>query len=154
MTRQLDVQYVRYYTNGSAAQKVATVEPIQPLRLPKAKKYKRMVLRVDPIATVGIIVSALMLVLMLVGVSQLSSAQAKTNSMEAYVSRLEAENATLTAAYEASYDLEKIEETALALGMVPKDQVAHVTIRVPEVTAEETPGAWERFCTFLTGLFA
>ena len=153
MARQLDVQYVRFYTDGSAARKVATVEPIKPLHLPKVKKHTRLVFRVDPIATAGIIVSALMLVLMIVGVFQLKSAQESAYTMEAYVSRLEAENAELTAQYEASYDLDKVEQTALALGMVPRDQVQHVTIRVPDVQ-EEPATIWDNLYTFLTGLFA
>ena len=33
MARQLDVQYVRFYTDGSAARKVATVEPLKQMNL-------------------------------------------------------------------------------------------------------------------------
>ena len=83
MARQLDVQYVRFCTDGSAARKAVTVEPIKPLHLPEAKKRTRLVFRVDPIATIGILVSALMLVLMVVGVFQLNNAQNSANTMEA-----------------------------------------------------------------------
>lgn len=154
MTRQLDVQYVRFYTDGSAARKVDTVQPMKQMQLPKVKKQKRIVFRVDPIAAMGIVVSVLMLVLMAVGVFQLKAAQQSASSMEDYVSKLEAENASLSATYEQSYDLQKVEETAIALGMVSRDQVQRVTIRVPAVEAEETPGVLDRFYTFLTGLFA
>ena len=154
MARQLDVQYVRFYTDGSAARKVATVEPLKQMSLPKAKKQKRRVLHIDPIATMGIVVSVLMMVLMVVGVSQLRTAQQRADTMQTYVNYLESENASLCATYESSYDLQKVEETAVALGMVSKDQAQRVTIRVPEQEIEQQPDAWTRFYTFLTGLFA
>ena len=154
MARQLDVQYVRFYTDGSAARKVATVEPLKQMKMPKTKKQKRIVFHIDPIATMGIVVSVFMLILMAVGVSQLSNAQQRVDTMQTYVDQLETENASLSATYAESYDLQKVEETALALGMVPRDQVQRVSIRVPMVEVEETPGAWDRFYTFLTSLFA
>ena len=154
MARQLDVQYVRFYTDGSAARKVAAVEPLKQMKLPKAKKQKRLVFHIDPVATMGIVVSVLMFVLMVVGVSQLNAAQQRAEVMQTYVNELKAENASLSATYEASYDLQKVEETALALGMVPRDQVQRVSIRVPVLETEENPGAWDRFYTFLTSLFA
>jgi len=154
MARQLDVQYVQFYTDGSAARKVATVEPLKQMKLPKVKKQKRRVFHVDPIAAMGIVVSVFMLVLMFVGVSQLQNAQQRADAMQMYVNRLETENASLTETYETSYDLQKVEQTALALGMVPREQAQYVTIHVPMQEVEEQPDAWDRFYTFLTGLFA
>lgn len=154
MAQQLDVQYVRFYTDGSAARKVATAEPLKALKLPKAKKQKCILLRVDPIATMGIVVSALMLVLMFVGISQLNAAQKKANAMAAYVMQLEEEQTVLSVAYENSYDLDKVEQTALALGMVPREQVPQIRISVPNVETEHESGVLDQFYTFLTGLFA
>jgi hypothetical protein len=59
--------------------------------------------------------------------------------------------------YDSSYDLEEIREIALAMGMVPMEQLETVQISVPVVEAEEQaqePSGWEAFCTFLAGLFA
>lgn len=154
MARQLDVQYVRFYTDGSAARKVATVEPLKQMKMPKVKPQNRRVFRIDPVATMGIVVSVFMLVLMIVGVSQLRNAQYRADAMQTYVSRLEEENATLSATYENSYDIQKVEETAIALGMVSRDQAQRVTIRVPVQEQEEQKDAWTSFYTFLTGLFA
>ena len=44
MARQLDVQYIRFYTDGSAAHKVAPVAPLKTIKLPKIKKHKRIYL--------------------------------------------------------------------------------------------------------------
>ena len=69
--------------------------------------------------------------------------------------QLQAENEALAAQYAAGYDLEAVEQMALALGMVPKEQVEQVSISVsvPQEIVEE-PGLWERIYTFLTGLLA
>jgi hypothetical protein len=75
--------------------------------------------------------------------------------MSAYVDTLQQENTSLKNEFAQNCDLEEVQRTALALGLVPKDQVQHVSIRVPEVPQQEAgPGTWERFYTFLTGLFA
>jgi len=154
MAQRLDVQYVQYYTDGSAARKVAPVAPLKTIRLPKIKKMKPIVLRVDPVAVVGIVVAALMLVLMYVGVAQLNSTRQELYTMRSYVENLRVENELLEDKFQEGYDLEQIERTALALGLVPKEQVKHVTVQVAEAVTEDAPGTWERFYTFLTGLFA
>ena len=154
MPQRVDVRYVQFYTNGSAARKVTPVVPLDTVKLPKVKKQKRIVIHIDPVAVLGIAVAAVMLVLMAVGMVQLKNAQQELNTMTSYVNTLTQENVSLNAAYSEGYDLEKVKTTALALGMVPVDQVRHITVQMPVAETEETPGAWERFCTFLTGLFA
>lgn len=154
MARHPDVQYIRFYTDGSAARKTAPVAPLKTIKLPRVRKHKRIVLHIDPIAISGIIMAAVMLILMLVGVAQLTAARQELQTMQTYVQTLQQEQATLEVTYHEGYDLEAVEKTALALGLVPKEQVRHVTIQVPQVQIEEEPGAWERFYTFLTGLFA
>ncbi len=154
MARQLDVQYIRFYTDGSAARKVAPVAPLKTIKLPKTKKHKKITLHIDPIAIGGIVMAAVMLILMLVGVAQLTNTRQELVSMQSYVQTLQEEKISLEATYEQGYDLEAVEQTALALGLVPKEEVKHVSIRVPQPKIEEEPGAWEQFYTFLTGLFA
>lgn len=154
MARQPDVQYIRFYTDGSAARKVAPVAPLKTIRLPKMKKSRKITLHIDPVAIGGIVMSAVMLVLMLVGVAQLANTRQELQVMQGYVQTLQQENDSLEDTYLQSYDLTAVEQTALALGYVPVEQVKHVTIHVPQVQPEQQPGAWERFYTFLTGLFA
>ncbi len=153
MAGRIDVRYIHFYTDGSAARKVMPAEPIRPVKLPKARKRRRIVMRVDPIAMAGIVLSVVMLVLMWAGMAKLNQARAETAVMASYVDTLRQEQELLSAEYENGYDLAQVERTALALGMVPEDQVARVTLKIPQPPAEE-PGAWERFYTFLTGLFA
>ena len=154
MAQQPDIQYIRYYTDGSAARKVAPLAPLKTLKLPKIRLKKRITLHVDPLAIAGILMAVVMMVLMAVGVANLNTASQQLQTMESYVQTLTEENVQLNNAFHEGYDLEEIRTTALALGMVPKDQVQHVTIRIPAEIVEEKPSSWERFYTFLTGLFA
>ena len=154
MAQQYNVQYIRYQYDGSAARKVSPVAPLKTLKLPRVKKHSRTVVRIDPIAMAGVVISVVMFIMMCVGVGQLRDARQELQTMTSYVDTLQAENASLKTTFTENCDLEEVERTALALGLVPKDQVQHVSIHVPQVPVEETPGAWDRFYTFLAGLFA
>ena len=154
MARQPDIQYIRYYTDGSAARKVAPLAPLKTLKLPKIRLKKRITLHIDPLAIAGIFMAVVMTVLMAAGIANLNAASQELQTMESYVQTLTEENAQLRQTFREGYDLEEVKTTALALGFVPKDQVKHITIRIPPEPVVKEPTSWERFCTFLTGLFA
>ena len=154
MARQPDIQYIRYYTDGSAARKVAPLAPLKTLKLPKIRLKKRITLHIDPLAIAGIFMAVVMSVLMIVGIVKLENASQELQTMASYVQTLDQENVQLRQTFREGYDLEEVKTTALALGLVPKEQVQHITLRVPPEQAVEEPTSWERFCTFLTGLFA
>ena len=154
MTQKVDVRYVSFYTGGSAAKKIATVQPLKTIKLPRIKKMKRITLHIDPVATAGIVMSAVLMILLCVGVTQLQTARQETAQLAAYVDTLQVENATLQDAFDAGYDIESVEKTALALGMVPMEEVQRVSIQVENLDTPAKMGTWERFFTFLAGLFA
>ena len=54
MAQRLDVQYVQFHTEGSAARKVAPLAPLKTLKLPKIRLKKRITLHIDPLAIGGI----------------------------------------------------------------------------------------------------
>ena len=152
MAQRTQIQYIRFYTEGSAARKVApVVTPFKTARLPKINHQKKIVLRIDPVAVVGIVVAVSMMIMMAVGIFQYKAAQEQAQLMERYVETLNRDNESLQNTYD-SIDLTAIEQTALALGMVPESQVQHVSLRVPPVQEVEEPQ--ETFWTFLAGLFA
>ena len=153
MARKTDIQYIRLYTDGSAARKMQPVTPWKTAKLPKINKNKRITLHIDPVATIGIVVATVMLVLMLVGVGQLRAAQQQAAVMEQYMETLQNNNRVLQDTYDA-IDLDEVERMALALGMIPEEQAQHITMKVPAQQVNEQPGAWEQVWTFLTGLFA
>ena len=75
--------------------------------------------------------------------------------MEAYLSEVTAENTRLQEEFDTKVDLETVEKTALAMGMVPKDQVKTVDIQVKELHLEAPAEitVWERMYAILTNLF-
>ena len=154
MAQKVDVRYVSFYTGGSAAKKIAPVQPLKTIKLPCIKKLKRITLHIDPVATAGIIMAAVLMILLCVGVTQMQTARQETAQLAAYVDTLQTENAALRAEFNAGYDLETVEKTALALGMVPMEDVQRVSIQVQNLDAPAKAGAWERFFIFLAGLFA
>ena len=154
MAQRVNVQYVQFYTQGSAARKVMPKISARLRELPRMKKRAVRRIYVDPVAILGTAVAVCMLVMMVAGVNQLLAQQQKTAQLEQYVERLQMENRQLQAEYAASCDLEAIEKTALALGMIPQQEATRIPIRV-ELPQEQAPiSLWSRIGTFLTGLFA
>ena len=136
MAQQLDVRYVSCYTQGSAARELAPVQPFKTLRLPKIRKQKKRVLRVDPIALAGIVMSVFLICSMISGIVELTKLRKEVAIMNTYVQTLQTENDALTEEYRMGLDLEAVRMTAKALGLVPREQVKHVTIEIP---AEQAP---------------
>ena len=156
MARKNEILYVNFYTDGSAARKIAPAFPTaKPRRKPVAKQKKKMVLRVDPVALCSLAVAVAMLVMIAVGLTSLQNARAEAIAMEEYVQTLTAENERLTDEFYQEVDLEAVEKTALALGMVPSQQVPSIPI-TSTVAPEEAPAEtfWSQLSTFLTNLFA
>ena len=155
MPRQPEIQYIRYYSDGSAARQIApsAYRKDQPAVRTVRRPVKQTVIEVDPLATIALIVAVIMVITMAVGWARLSEARRQHEQMTTYVTQLEQQNDELTAYFESGYSLETVEQAALALGLVPVDQVRHVQIRVPE--QQEAPmqqlSWWDRIYTFLAG---
>ena len=154
MAQRPDIRYIQFYTDGSAARKVEPVAPLKTIKLPAVKKQKRTTVYIDPVAVASIGMAVVMAVLIVVGFVRLNNAQQELQTMSAYVDTLRAENTQLQEKFSEGYDLEQIERTALALGFVPVEQVEHIHVTLPEIVEPVEPTAWERFTTFLAGLFA
>ena len=148
------IRYVQYYTDGSAARKAQPTVQLQMELKPKAKKRKKILVRIDPVATLGILVAAVMLIMMISGMVRLHGVRRQEQRMEAYVQQLQQENAKLEEQYHAGYDPEEIYEMATAMGMIPADQAQHIQVQVTLQEPEAEPSGWENFCKFLAGLFA
>ena len=154
MARQVDIQYIRFYTDGSAARQIEVDQPRRKSKLPKVHKQKKKVVYVDPLSLAGIVVSAIMLILMTVGTVQLLVAHGQQETMEQYIQQLQEQNVSLSATYEASYDLETVERAALAMGMIPAEQAQTITIALPLPEIVEEVTLWNRVTAFFEGIFA
>lgn len=158
MARQPDIQYVQYYTGGSAARKLESEKrPAKNgAKLPQVRRrgQKRKVICIDPISVCALVVAVGMVIAMAVGMLRLGNLTDQADRMASYADAVEAENAALRAEYRAGYDLQDVEQKALAMGLVPGDQLQHVTVKVevPQPEPELTP--WQEFCRFVTEMFA
>ena len=158
MARQPDIQYVRFYTDGSAARKIE-LQPekkkkqVSLPQQPRVRREKKTVIHVDPISMLAVLVAGVMLIAMVVGMLRLGSINAETDAMGSYVARLQSQNTQLRTEYASGYDLQDVEQKALEMGLVPIEQVEHVTIELPETVVEEEPGFWENVGIFFGELF-
>ena len=155
MARKPDIQYVRYYTDGSAARQLEVHTPQKSkTTYPRTRKHKGYVIFVDPLAVAGILLAAVMLVSMVVGSVQLAVARQELSKVQAYVTTMTQVNEQLRKSYDESYDLEEVERSALAIGMIPVSEAQTITIEVePEQIVEEVT-FWDRISMKLEELFA
>ena len=155
MPRKPDIQYVRFYTDGSAARQIEVQSPHKhKTTVSRPKKRKGYVLHVDPLAVGGTVLAVVMLVMMLVSSLQLVVARQQLSDTKAYVTTLTQSNERLLRTYEESYDLEEVEKSALALGMVPVSQVPVITVEIEQDQIVEEVTFWERMSAKITELFA
>ena len=156
MAAKVDVQYIRFYTDGSAAKQVAPLFPEEKkARKARAKKSaRRKVIFVDPVAIFSIFVACALVVSMAVGLGALQQARERNVQMRQYVEQLNTENERLKQTYAQGYDLQEIEKTALALGMVPAENVSNNSIQLEVPVQEQEATGWDQIIAFLTGLFA
>lgn len=157
MARKAEVRYINFYSAGSCAYKVDAM-PIpqkkQTVPMPKQRKRKKILIHVDPVAVAGVFLAFVMLIMMVIGLFQLSSAKQQTAQMQSYVLQLKEQNTVLDAQYHAGYNPEEIRLIATQMGMVPIEQAQHIQITVPVAEPVEKPTVWETVYTFLVGLFA
>ncbi|MDY3225330.1 MAG: hypothetical protein SOW84_05585 [Candidatus Faecousia sp.] len=156
MNQKPKIQYVgQFYIHGSEARQLELERKKQAKsKLPLERLRKVEVVYLDPVAILGITVALVMLAVMLLGVLQLRQDWTEYQTMSDYLSRLNSENAELTADYRSQYDLEDIRVKAQALGMVPKTELEERTVYVT-VPQPEPKMTWlEELQWFVEGLFA
>ena len=152
-----EVQYVRYYTAGNAAPKLAA-KPVShtPTKVfrKEPKPVRRIRLLIDPYALVGTAVAVVMVLFILAGCFQVDRANRTVAAMETHISAVKAENAALAEAYEQGYDIEEIKTAAAAMGLIPVEDAEHIRIHVAEPVTPPEPGFWEELWAELRELFA
>ena len=154
MARKYTERYVRFYTVGSAAAKLETVERKAALPQYKAPQ-KRKPIAVDPVSLLGTAVAVLLAVLMLVGFAQVAHTSAQVRKLETQVMTLELEQEQLQQKYEAGYDLNEVRAAAESMGMIPAEDAIRVRVAVPTETMQiETMSWWDSILLSLRSFFA
>ena len=145
MNQKPKIQYIgQFYVYGSEARALEPGQKKPRTKLPSARLETIEKIYIDPVAMVGIAVAVVMLVVMILGAVQFHEDWMAYQQMDDYVTTLRARNAELTLSYRSSYDLEDIEMKALAMGLVPAEQVENrtVTVTIPEI--RETVLTWDQ----------
>ena len=151
MARKAAIQYVSFYSEGSAARQIELKPVTKQVKLPAPRRAKRKVVYVDPVAITGIVVAVVMLIVMLVGLVQFGAAHKRQVELENYVASLQQRNATLEETYYNGFDLEEIRSIALARGMIPVEQAQVLYVPAELIQPqEESRTLW----TILADLFA
>lgn len=154
MARNNYDRYVRFYTFGSTAVKV--VDPRRTAKLPKYQKpQKRKPIPFDPVAFAGSIVAVFLAVLMIVGLFQVTAANAQVRELETQLIALEQQEQMLLDRYYGSIDLEEVRVAAESMGMIPAEEAARVQIQVPAQTVQvQTLSWWDTMLASLRQFFA
>ncbi len=152
-----EIQYVRYYTAGSAAQKLVSRQDKHPQAKfvrTAAKPVRKVTLRIDPFALVGTAIAVVMVIGVLVGFFRVNRTNRTVAAMESHIAAVQAENSALKTQFEQGYDINEIKTAAHSMGLVPVEQVKHIRITVTEPEPEQKPGFWEELWEDIRELFA
>ena len=155
MARQPEIQYVHAYTYGSAARhmELPTKQKVG-LPQPKPRKRKQQVIYVDPLSLCAMAAAGLLLITMAIGMIRLGIVHSQTARMEEQVSQLRSENAMLWETYHDIYDPEEVEEKALQMGLISREDAHHVDMELTLPQPEAEPGFFARVGLFFSELFA
>ena len=157
MVQKPDIQYVtQFYSYGSEA-KVPELKPVKKQKkteLPKAKPVQKICIPVDPVAVTGIVIAVVLIIVMAMSVRGYLKTCDEYRDMTKQVIALQNTNVTNRQNYEKLYHLEDIQEKALALGMIPMDEVEVITIHPVYPEPEAKPTRWDNISWFMKGLFA
>jgi hypothetical protein len=155
MAMQPEVRYINAYVSGNVAVRPEKMPQKQSsARLPKARKQQKWLIQVDLVAIGGIMAALVLSIMLVTGLVQMNQAKHDAKVYREYATSLKLDNTKMRDTYASEYDLNEVRDIALNMGMVPVEQVEHVTMQVvtPEVVQE--PTAWESFWAFFLGMFA
>lgn len=155
MAMQPEVRYINAYVSGNVAVQPEKMPQKQSsARLPKARKQQKWLIQVDLVAIGGIMAALVLSIMLVTGLVQMNQAKHDAKVYREYATSLKLDNTKMRDTYASEYDLNEVRDIAMNMGMVPVEQVEHVTMQVvtPEVVQE--PTAWESFWAFFLGMFA
>lgn len=142
MTEKAKIQYVgQFYIHGSTAKKLDIKKR---LRLPKTalplfRPNRSPVRYFEPVAVISIVLALALVCTMAFGMLQIRQDWAAYQEMRTHLSQLQSKNAELHRKYRDAYDMEALYSKAVGLGLVPVEEVKHMTIVVTPPSREEVP---------------
>ncbi len=157
MVRNPDIEYIdKYYVHGSEAKVIefAPNKRTPQTTLPKPLREKKISIEIDPVAVCGLVVAVVMLIVMAVGLVDFRAACEENRIVSEKLQELRDDNVMKQYTYYTKLDMEYVEDSAKAMGMVSASEapVIAITVSVPE--AEEAYTPWGDFLWSLSCLFA
>ena len=150
-----EIQYVQFYTTGSAAPDLVPSYRPEKEAAKRTKKSAMTVIYVDPVAILGVITSVILMICLLVGVHNYNKALENNAELRAENVALSQKTEDLQNQYKDSFDLEEIRMEAILADYVPGSQLKHVTVEIPQAQPEpEQPGKLQQFWNDVVELFA
>ena len=158
MANKPKIQYVgQFYVYGSEAKKVAQEEPrkVRKGYLPPLPDLNQeRVIRLEPVAVVGIVMAMVLFVSIVTGALGIQSAWQEFRVAKNHLEQVQSQHHQVEARYEESYSLSDIKAVAENMGLVPVSQVKHITLLVTMPEPEPVRTLWEDVCWFVEGMFA
>lgn len=142
MTEKAKIQYVgQFYIHGSAAKELDIKKQFRLARttLPLFRPNRAPVRYFEPVAVISIVLALALVCTMAFGMLQIRQDWAQYQEMSDHLVQLQAKNAELHRKYREAYDLEAVRSKAVGLGLVPVEEVRHMTIQLTPVSHEEPP---------------
>ncbi|MBR2048404.1 MAG: hypothetical protein IJ960_07365 [Oscillospiraceae bacterium] len=147
------IEYVRYYAPGSEALKVDP-KPRRERTQPKPQvRQEPTVIPFDPVAVFGCVVAVALVVCVLFGFYRLNRMNNAIANAQNDLTTQKSLHYELETNYANGYDLEDIRAAAEAMGLVPMEQVQHITIRIPEPEPVEELPWWQEWWASLKAMF-
>ncbi len=118
------------YTNGSTAPEIQHPGLPEERQLPRKRQRVKAKTAVAPVAVLGMMVVACMLILVVFGYVQLYEATEHVSDLNSELTALQKEQVVLESLYEGSIDLDYIEEraTELGLGVPTREQTVYLNL--------------------------
>ena len=122
--------YANDWYQGTAAPQIQSPGLPEERLVPRKRQRVKVKAAVAPVAVLGMMVVACMLILVVFGYVQLYEATERVSSLKTELSSLQQEQVILESLYESSIDLDYIELRAaeLGLGLPTKDQTVYLNL--------------------------
>lgn len=146
MAKRDEIQYVRYYAVGSTARK------LEPKRQPRRRaaeqaapkpEEQRIPIYFDRTAVLGTALAVVMLLCVVFGFGRVNRLNQQIADMEAHIAGLRAENYGYQKDYANGVDLDDVRAAAEAMGLVPMEQVRHITVHIPQPEEPQELPWWQ-----------
>lgn len=154
MANQNNIQYVRYYAPGSEAIQLEPQRRRKERPAPRpVPEEERIAIRFNPVEVFGCTVAVIMVVCVIIGFCQLYGLNDQLAQARTDLSNQKNIHYELQKNYENGYDLDEIRSAAEAMGLVPMEEVQHITITIPEPEVTEELPRWQQWWLDFQSMF-